>query len=807
MRILFCNKYNFRFSGTEAYLFDVMELLQLAGHQVALFSMDCGEAGAYEYEQYLVPKVDFKEQRQPPWTRVRQAAHVIYSCSARRKLQQAIMDFRPDIAHIRNIYHHLSPSILWEFRAQGIPVLYQVNDFKMICPAYTLTSHGGPCERCRGGAFWHLWSEHCYSGSRSASGVLLAEAYIQKWLRTYSRCVTRVMAPTQFVRQKLIENGWDAGKIDVLYHFQRIAQEATVPAQDAPILYFGRLSAEKGITDLLRAMHGNPQIPLLLAGDGPQRPDLERLARELQLSNVRFLGKLYGEDLNRAVASARFTVFPSHGGEVLGKTILESYAQARPVIASDLGSRRELVLAGKTGLLYACGDYAQLAAQIAFFYARPQLADDMGRAGRELLRQRHSPEDHLATLTAIYERLWHESNGRVPPKSTARPTVRVAFIGGRGVVSRYSGIEAYYEEIGKRLAEMGHEVTIYCRSYFTPRMEFYWGMRLIRLPTVRTKHLETLVHTFLSTLHAMFGNYDIVHYHALGPALFSWIPRLLGKKTLVTVQGLDWRRKKWGGVASAVLRTGEWAAARFPNATMVVSRTLQEHYRGHYPRNTVLVPNGTYLRERRAAGYLASWNLEPENYLLFLGRFSPEKNCDLLIRAYQRIDTKVKLVLAGGSSYSDGYARELQSHSSEQIRVLNWVSGEALEELLTNALLFVLPSDLEGLSLALLDAMGAGLCVLASDVPENREAVEGAGFTFKAGDEDALAEMLRRLIASPGLRKQAGRAAQERIRQHYLWPQIASQIEREYLKVLGWGKESRRGAPQASDESNPFKAA
>jgi glycosyltransferase involved in cell wall biosynthesis len=168
-----------------------------------------------------------------------------------------------------------------------------------------------------------------------------------------------------------------------------------------------------------------------------------------------------------------------------------------------------------------------------------------------------------------------------------------------------------------------------------------------------------------------------------------------------------------------------------------------------------------------------------------MGRFSPEKNCHLLIEAYEKIETPVKLVLAGGSSHSDAYASELGEHRSDRIRLLDWVSGDALEELLTNALLFVLPSDLEGLSLALLDAMGAGICVLTSDIPENCEVVEDAGFTFRRGDVDDLERMLRMLLSDPQVREAAGRRAQERVRRGYLWPQIAADIERTYLTLTG----------------------
>lgn len=779
MRILFCNKYNFRFSGTEAYLFDLMDLLESQGHAVSLFSMDHGRPSNSHHPQYLVPRVDFKENRHRPLAALKLASHAIYSRSVRRRLREAIADFRPDLAHVRNIYHHLSPSVLWELRLQKVPVLYHVNDFKLICPTYNGVCGGETCRECRGGEFWHVVTRSCYPGSTAVAAFLAAEAYLQRWLGTYSKCITRLLAPTEFVRRLFVESGWNPSQVDVLYHFQRLGPEPPPPSGEAPVLYFGRLSPEKGVVDLLRAMRRVPGIPLCIAGEGPQLLELQQLARELNLENVSFLGHLQGRDLNQAIASSRFTVFPSRGYEVLGKTILESYAQARPVIATDLGSRRELVLDGKTGLLYPPGDTIALASCIASLYSRPGLAESMGRAGRSLVQSRHSPGEHLATLTRIYETLIAPAH-RLSPSSRK---LKVAFIGGRGVVSRYSGIETYYEEVGKRLVELGHDVTIYCRNYFTPPLENYLGMRLLRLPTIRTKHLDTLIHTFISTVHACFSDYDIVQYHALGPALFSFFPRLTGKKTIATVQGLDWQRKKWGRLASRILKVGERAAISFPNATIVVSRVLADYYRsrGH----PIYIPNGTQLSAPAPVLHLPEWGLQPGNYILFLGRFSPEKNCDLLIRAYERLKTDVKLVLAGGSSYSDHYTRELQTHASDTIRLLNWISGEPLHELLTNAMLFVLPSDMEGLSLALLDAMGAGLCVVTSDVPENRELVQGVGYTFSVGNEFALSELLRLLIANPSLRHMSGRAAQERVRQQYLWPDIARRIVQEYFRILG----------------------
>jgi glycosyltransferase involved in cell wall biosynthesis len=801
MRILYCNKFDYQFSGTEAYLFDLINRLDNCGHETALFSMDHGRTPAFTGRSYRIPYLNFKDPDAGFLKKVKMAGHALYSPSARRRMRDCLGDFSPDVAHIRGIYHHLSPSILWELKRQGVPVLYHVNDFKILCPTYNFVANGRACELCSHGAFHHVVTKGCYNGPHSSAVVLAAEAYLHKWLRTYERCVDLFLAPSEFVRRKLIDSGLPEKRIEVLPHFQALPRDEKLPVGEGYLLYFGRLSAEKGAYELLRAMVRVPHIPLVIAGDGPDRLRLETLARELNLSRVQFAGMVHGEKLQRLIANCRFSIFPSHAYETLGKSILESYAWGRPVIASDLGSRRELVQHGVTGLLYSDGDRDQLSHSIGFLFDRPDLIQKMGIAARDRVKKIHDPEAHVDKLLNLYYRLY-SSKLMSPqktlsfPLATERPSqrrgVRVAFIGGRGVVSKYSGIESYYEQAGHELARLGHEVTVYCRSYFTPPISTHNGMRVRRLPTLRSKHLETVVHTLLSSIHAMSSDFDIVHYHCLGPALFSFLPRLAGKKTVVTVQGLDWQRKKWGWMATRILRWGEAAAVSLPSATMVVSRTLQQHYRNEHSRETIYVPNGANSAALRPPHQLLEWGLAPDAYVLFLGRFSPEKNCQLLIDAFEHLRAAeglppgMKLVLAGGSSHSDSYVSALRQHESEQIHFLPWVSGGDLEELLSNAALFVLPSSVEGMSLALLDAMAAGVCVLTSDIPENQEAVESAGFTFHRGDRADLERMLELLIWSPELRRQSAARGRDRIQQEYRWPEIARSIERAYYNVLGW---------------------
>lgn len=792
MRILYCNKYNFRFSGTEAYLFDAMEIMRSRGHKAELFSMADERGPATAYDEHFVPKKDFKRP-EGLFAKVRLGVSAIYSRESRKSIGRMVEDFKPDVAHVRNIYHHLSPSILWELKSRGVPVLYHLNDFKLICPSYNLvSSSGNACERCKNGKFINVIREGCYAGGTLASTVLAAEAYFHRWISTYDRCVDLILTPSHFAKQKLIENGWPDARIQVLPHFQSVSGEVKPhPGRNAPILYFGRLSREKGVDDLVTAMQGLMGIQLIVAGDGPERPRLEFLAASLGLRNVSFVGNVSGIELENLIAASQFTVFPSHAYETMGKSILESYAQGRAVVASDLGSRRELVHDGRTGLLCPVKNVSQLADAITWLRDRPELARKMGEAGREFLSQRHSQEAHFSAIEAIYGEL---VSGRKPSSGSSiklrqfprkqRP-VRVAFIGGRGVGGKYSGIETYYEEVGSRLTETGYDVTAYCRSYFTPDLQPYRGIGIVRLPTIRTKHMETLSHTLLSTIHACVSDYDIVHYHALGPSIFAFLPRIFGKKTVVTVQGLDWQRKKWGLVARQALRACEWASARFTNETITVSRALQQHYRKRYSKDCRYIPNGTHLRFRRGSERLRRLGLKAGSYALFLGRFSPEKNCHLLVDAFKKLHTPMTLVLAGGSSHTDEYAARLRRNASDRVIFLDWLSGETLEEVLTHAALFILPSDMEGLSLALLDAMGAGVCVLASDAPENVEALGNTGCTFRRGDADDLSRKLLWLLSSPALREASAGRARERVQEHYLWENVVEETAAVYASLVG----------------------
>jgi glycosyltransferase involved in cell wall biosynthesis len=357
-------------------------------------------------------------------------------------------------------------------------------------------------------------------------------------------------------------------------------------------------------------------------------------------------------------------------------------------------------------------------------------------------------------------------------------------IGQKGIPATYGGIEKHVEEIAHRLVALGHDVSVFCRLYYTPQGATSNGVHLLRRPSIHTKHLDTATHAAWCTGEATLRPFDIVHFHALGPSVFAGIPRLRGARTAVTVHGLDWQRQKWGKVASWVLRQCEGPAARFPDRTIVVSKTLRDYFRDHHHTDATFIPNGTNLPQPRAAKKILQLGLTPGKYVLFVGRLVPEKGVHFLCEAFQGIDTDMKLALVGGHSFSEDYVRLLKGYESDRIRLLDYVFGESLEELWSNAYMVVQPSTMEGLSIALLEALSYGRCVLLSDIPENLEVAEGCSVPFKSQDVADLKAKLTMLLADPALVKSFEGRARQHIQDHYSWDRVAAATERVYREML-----------------------
>ncbi len=373
--------------------------------------------------------------------------------------------------------------------------------------------------------------------------------------------------------------------------------------------------------------------------------------------------------------------------------------------------------------------------------------------------------------------------------------VRIAFIGQRGVPATIGGIEHHVEEIGSRLAARGHQVTVYARANYGPeRLAEHRGMRVRYVPTLPTKRLEALIHSGLSTAAATLPgehSHDIIHYHAIGPSVFSPLPRALSPaRVVLTIHGLDQERAKWGLGARACLRAAGWISAHAPHATISVSRNLVDYYRERYGRTVHYIPNGVaspVVREPRQI--TDRWGLETGDYLLFLGRLVPEKAPDLLLRAFRQVHTPRRLVIAGGSSFTSGYVRLLNSLAAEDERVVTTgaVQGSLRDELYSNAAAFVLPSRLEGLPLTLLEAASYRLPVIVSDIPPHLEVLSrdtpGARL-FPQGDQAALSRTLGAVLAAlPDERRGAAELA-ERVVREYDWEVATDATETLYADLL-----------------------
>lgn len=362
--------------------------------------------------------------------------------------------------------------------------------------------------------------------------------------------------------------------------------------------------------------------------------------------------------------------------------------------------------------------------------------------------------------------------------------MRIAMIGQKGVPATFGGIERHVDEISRRLVRRGHDVSVFCRLYYTPSDASLDGVRLLRRPSIHTKHLDTATHVAVATLESMLRRYDIVHFHALGPSAFAWLPRLSGSRTVVTVHGLDWQREKWGKIASWVLRQCEGPAAKFPNRTIVVSRTLRDYFREHHHCDAAFIPNGTVMPTPRPAKKILQLGLQPGKYVLFVGRLVPEKGVHFLCEAFAKIPTDLKLALVGGLSFSQEYVQLLRGYESDRIKLLDYVFGEGLEELWSNAYMVVQPSTVEGLSIALLEALSYGRCVLISDIPENLEVAEDVAVSFRSKDVGDLREKLEALIHDPARVKSFEKRARQHIQLNYSWDKVVENTETLYKDLL-----------------------
>lgn len=350
------------------------------------------------------------------------------------------------------------------------------------------------------------------------------------------------------------------------------------------------------------------------------------------------------------------------------------------------------------------------------------------------------------------------------------------------------GIEKYTEELGSRMATKGHDVIVYTMKHYGAINGAYKGMNIKTVPSFRTKSLEKISASFFAALHQCIEkDIDIVHFHAFGPAMFCFIPRLLGRKVVVQGHGLEWKRSRWGAVGKLFLRLSEIPSVKFPDALTVVSKVQQEYIFKRYGRKSVYIPTGVNPPQIEKPELIKQYGLNGNDYILFAARLVREKGAHYLIEAFNKLKTDLKLIIAGDAKHEEMYKQELirLSKGNPNIIFTGFVTGKLLHELFSNCRIFVLPSEIEGLPTALLEAMSYGSCCVASDISENIEALNNLGYTFRNGDVNDLARTLEFVIQESDFKiNHIKQAAKEYVIKNFSWDAIASKFEKLYFHLL-----------------------
>ena len=367
--------------------------------------------------------------------------------------------------------------------------------------------------------------------------------------------------------------------------------------------------------------------------------------------------------------------------------------------------------------------------------------------------------------------------------------LKIAMIGHKRIPSREGGVEIVVEELSKRYVKLGHEVDAYNRSGQNvagkefnvvnyDELKEYEGIKIIRIPTIQRKGIAAFVYSFLASIYVVTKDYDVVHYHAEGPCLFLWVPNLFGIRTVATIHGLDWQRTgKWGSFASSIIKLGEIIAVYFADEIIVLSKRAQNYFLDVYNRKTYLIPNGVNKpKSKKPVLIKKKYGLKGNDYYLALSRLTREKRIDLLIESFKSLKTDKKLVIAGGSSDSGEYVNYLHDLANGDDRIIftGFVQGKELEELYSNAYVYCLPSELEGMPLSLLEAMSYGNCCLTSDIPECTDVTRNMGISFITNDVKSLTKTLKKLEDNQNLINKFKRSSEAYICNKYNWDDVVA---------------------------------
>ncbi|MEP7269884.1 MAG: glycosyltransferase [Acidobacteriota bacterium] len=362
--------------------------------------------------------------------------------------------------------------------------------------------------------------------------------------------------------------------------------------------------------------------------------------------------------------------------------------------------------------------------------------------------------------------------------------MKIAIMGTRGIPANYGGFETFAEQLGTRLAARGHGVTVYGRKHYaTGGRREYRGVELVVLPTIRHKYFDTVVHSFLSMLHALPRRYDVILICNAANSIFALIPRLLGTPTLVNVDGLERKRKKWNWIGRTYYLVSEWLSTFLPTEIVTDALVIQNYYETRYHKKSAMIAYGAEVARRAAPEHLEKYGLQPGKYILYVSRLEPENNAHLVIEAYQKVATDLPLVIVGGAPYAKEYIAQLKSTRDPRVKFLGFVFGEDYRALQQNAYCYVHATEVGGTHPALIEAMGAGNCALTLATPENLEVMGDAGLVYHSVED--LARQLRRVLADPSIIGEYRHRAMSRVMQLYNWEQITDEYEVLLARVAG----------------------
>ncbi len=376
--------------------------------------------------------------------------------------------------------------------------------------------------------------------------------------------------------------------------------------------------------------------------------------------------------------------------------------------------------------------------------------------------------------------------------------MKIAFIGQKGIPSKSGGVEKHVEDLSVRLAGLGHEVLVYTRpNYSDPSMVKYKGVKLISLPSIATKHLDAITHTFRACLDVAKRDVDVIHFHSIGPSSMLWLVKLLkpGVPVVVTFHCQDYYHQKWGILARAYLKFGEIIACKLADRTITVSKTLKDYAARNYKTAADYIPNGVEIPSNESSERgIKYFGLKKDAYILAVSRLVKHKGLQYLIEAFKQIKTDKKLVIVGGGAYTDKFVHQLKEMAKVDKRIIftGPQSGPIVGELFANSYLFVQPSESEGLSIALLEAMSHGKTTVVSDIPENKEAIGYTGFTFRSKCPADLMGKLNCLLRNPKIVSEMGQLEKKRVKEEYNWGSIVDKIVKLYDNALSVKKQERR---------------